>query len=600
MAQHWFSASCVTECSPHTTTASCTILLITTQKLMARDRIILTGLLLTLAVDNATAVESLFPLSRPSDQRPDILEEQQFKPKATPKLELPSIPPPGQQNKQISQILKFQLKGYRFSGNTVYSNAQLIALVEDYAGKEIDTLDILQIKNLITKHYIDNGYINSGAIIPDQEIQDGILDIHIIEGELTEIRVTNKGRLRDKYISDRIRLDMQKPFNFYILQKRLYLLQQNPRIKTINANLGPGAEKGESILDINIAEEKPYKVLVQADNYRPPSVGEAQGTIRFQYLDITGFGDSIDATINHTEGFDRGYINYQWPLTADDKLLYFAYENSQSKIVSDDVKELGLDLKNDSETATIGFTFPAYRAITETYDVSLQLDKRESTTYINGTPTSYAGSGAINGVSKISVLRLIQNWFKFDATHAYAFRHILSVGMEAFDSTQHDDGEPDSEFVAWLFQFQAALQNMGGDLQTVLRADCQFAFDDLMPMEQIAVGGANTVRGYRENLFVSDSGFIASAELRKAVYKSDSGKHLVQFAIFSDYGRTWPYSGPIDPESIYSVGAGLRWQWNHRAQAEFYWGYPLVDISTPDDGSLQDKGIYLKFAAYFP
>ena len=549
---------------------------------------------------NVLAQEAAFPLSRPSDERPDVLEQQPFKPKAQPQLNLPPVKPPEPADKQLSRILKFKLETLHFSGNTVFSNEQLQALVASYVDKEIDTLDIQQIKNLITKHYIDNGYLNSGAVIPDQDIEDGALDIQIIEGELTHVRVANQGHLNDNYISERIRLDPHKPLNLYVLQERLYLLQQDPRIQRINAELGPGDKRGESILNIEITEAKPYTILLQADNHQPPSIGEAQGTLRFQHLNITGFGDKIDATINHTEGLNKGYVNYQWPLTADDKILYAAYEKNDSEIVSDEIKALGLKLENKSDTATIGFTYPLFKTSTETFEATLQLDKRESTSFIDGTPISYAGTGAVDGVSKITVLRLIQNWLKFSPQAVYSFRHIMSVGLDALDSTQHDGRDPDSEFYTWLLQGQVANHYPNIGLQTVFRADFQIAFDELMSMEQIAVGGANSVRGYRENQLVRDNGFIASMELRQAVFQSESAQHVVQIVGFADYGRAWMDSGPVEPESIYSIGTGLRWQWNRTALAEFYWAEPLKDIDYPDDDSLQDKGIHLKLVAYFP
>ncbi|MCI0507241.1 MAG: BamA/TamA family outer membrane protein [Gammaproteobacteria bacterium] len=569
-------------------------------KKMLRKSDYYTGFMIMLCSGNIFAQESAFPLSRPADERPDVLEQQPFKPKTQPQLSLPPVKPPEPSDKQISQVLKFKLEALNFSGNTVFSGEQLQALIASYIGNEIDTLDIQQIKNLITKHYIDNGYLNSGAIIPDQDIQDGALDIQIVEGELSDVRVANKGRLRNQYISDRIRLDPHKPLNLYVLQERLFMLQQDPRIKRINADLGPGEKRGESILNIEITEERPYTILLQADNHQPPSIGEEQGTLRFQHFNITGFGDKIDATVNYTEGLNKGYVNYQWPLTADDKILYAAYEKSDSIIVTDEIKAIGLDLENKSDTATIGLTYPVYKASSETFDVTLQLDKRKSTSYIDGTAVSYAGSGAVDGVSKITALRLIQNWLKFSPQTVYSFRHIMSVGLDALDSTQHDGLEPDSDFFAWLLQGQVAKQYASLGLQTVFRADLQVAFDDLMSMEQIAAGGANSVRGYRENQLVRDNGFIASMELRKAIFQSEDAQHLVQVAGFADYGRAWMHSGPVEPESIYSVGAGLRWQWNRTALAEFYWAEPLKDISNPDDDSLQDDGIHLKLVAYFP
>ncbi|WP_455199973.1 ShlB/FhaC/HecB family hemolysin secretion/activation protein [Kaarinaea lacus] len=558
--------------------------------------------MLILFIDSAAAVEGIFPFSRPSDERPDIFKQQPFKPHEQPKLDLPPVEPAEPNDKQISRVLEFKLENVTFSGNTVFSNDQLQALVQPYIGKTIDTLDIQQIKNLITKHYIDNGYLNSGAVIPDQDIQDGILEINIIEGDLTTVNVSNKGRLRDQYISDRIRLDPHKPFNLYVLQERLYLLQQDPRIKRINADLEPGDKKGESKLNIEITEERPYSFLVQVDNHRPPSIGEFQGTLRFQHLNITGFGDKIDLTYNHTEGLNKGYINYQWPLTADDKILYAAYELSDSKVVTDEIKNLGVDLENESNTATIGFTMPFYQASTETLNGSLQLDKRYSKSYVDGDGFDYAGTGSVDGVTRITALRLIQNYLKFTPDTVLSFRHILSIGLDALDSTlesDNEDGDPDSKFVAWLAQFQFAKQYPAIGVQTVFRTDFQIADDNLMPMEEIAVGGATTVRGYRENQLVRDNGLIASLEVRKSIFQSESNQHLIQIAAFSDYGRAWAKDDAIETATIYSVGLGMRWQWNRTGAADLYWGKPLKDVNNPDD-SLQDDGIHFKLVGYFP
>ena len=42
----------------------------------------------------------------------------------------------------------------------------------------------------------------------------------------------------------------------------------------------------------------------------------------------------------------------------------------------------------------------------------------------------------------------------------------------------------------------------------------QLTPDPLLPIEQIAIGGIDTVRGYRENQLVVDNGWMTSAELR--------------------------------------------------------------------------------------
>ena len=89
----------------------------------------------------------------------------------------------------------------------------------------------------------------------------------------------------------------------------------------------------------------------------------------------------------------------------------------------------------------------------------------------------------------------------------------------------------------------------------------------LFPIEQFALGGIDTVRGYREYLTVTDDAALISAELHIPVGKlrlpylaktDDAG--TMQFVPFYDYGRGWNVDRPTPyPPNISGVGAGLRW-----------------------------------------
>ena len=58
----------------------------------------------------------------------------------------------------------------------------------------------------LTLHYVNNGYVNSGAVIPDQTVADGVITFDIIEGELTRIDLEGNKWFRDGYIRKRLAL----------------------------------------------------------------------------------------------------------------------------------------------------------------------------------------------------------------------------------------------------------------------------------------------------------------------------------------------------------------------------------------------------------
>jgi hemolysin activation/secretion protein len=123
----------------------------------------------------------------------------------------------------------------------------------------------------------------------------------------------------------------------------------------------------------------------------------------------------------------------------------------------------------------------------------------------------------------------------------------------------------------------------------------------LLILEQFAVGGRYTVRGYRENTLIRDNAVVLSLEARVPIVRNTRWADFVELAPFVDYGRAWNTKFPTpDPPDIASVGIGLRWAvtipWSVpvRPQLEVYWGHPFRNIKT-SGGNLQDLGLHLQF-----
>ncbi|RAQ47557.1 hypothetical protein B9S53_04215 [Arthrospira sp. O9.13F] len=61
-----------------------------------------------------------------------------------------------------------------------------------------------------------------------------------------------------------------KTLNQNRLLAALQLLQLNPLIDTIQAELSTGTRPGQSILDVEFATAKTFDINLFANNYRPP------------------------------------------------------------------------------------------------------------------------------------------------------------------------------------------------------------------------------------------------------------------------------------------------------------------------------------------
>jgi hemolysin activation/secretion protein len=141
---------------------------------------------------------------RPGDER-QRFPEIPLEPAPAPGLTLPPLPP-APSDQRLSTQLRVFVKRIKLTGNTVFSEVELAPVVIPYEGRALTSEDLQALRQALTRHYIDHGYINSGAEIPDQEVKAGVIEVRIIEGRLTELELRGNDWVRDSYIKKRVLL----------------------------------------------------------------------------------------------------------------------------------------------------------------------------------------------------------------------------------------------------------------------------------------------------------------------------------------------------------------------------------------------------------
>ena len=533
-------------------------------------------------------------------------------PDDVPKFKLPPLRKPSQQP-QRGTALKILVKKIELSGNTVFSDEELAQITTPYTNKVLTTVEIQEIRQKLTLYYINKGYINSGAILPDQKISNGIVKMTIIEGELTRIDVSGNTGLNSDYISGRLALGGITPLNLKNLQKHLRFMQQNPLIKQVNAKLNPGSKPGESILSVLVEENSPYSFATYLNNYRSPSIGSFGLGIEAIDRNLTGRGDTVSLALTKSEGLESGSLSYAIPLNSYGTTVKFRYTASKSEVIEEPFSSIVIE--SEADTVGVELTHPVVKTADTSVVLGIGLDKRKSQSFLLGQPFSFS-LGTDDGESRVTVMRISQQYNKRSQNEALSLRSIFSFGLDAFDATVHDAEDitracgatatrntcPDGDFSAWLGQasYVRRFNALERSMNLILRANAQIAGESLLPVEQFSIGGARTVRGYRENQLVRDNGFVASAELRIPVIvggdDTSKGGYPVQFVPFIDYGRSWNDGRTTpDPAILSSAGLGVLWNPDRHWSFEAYAAQNFHEIKDEsDEYDLQDIGIHFQ------
>lgn len=500
---------------------------------------------------------------------------------------------------QLPAAARVLVRNFRFEGNTVFSERQLSRVVASFAGREITSEELQAARRAVTLHYVDRGYINSGAVIPEQEVREGIITIRVIEGKLTGIEVAGNRWLCDSYLRERLKLRAGRPLNVDTLRDGLQMLRQNPNVQQVNAELQPGALPGEAHLSVRVLDQLPFRLGLQVDNTRPPSVGAEEILLLAGDRNLTGHSDTLDLSYgiahNGADGFEFAGVDnvsgaYTLPFTARDTTLSIFGSKDDFAIIEEPFTSL--DISSESERYGVGVRQPLFRTASRELALGLSFERRQSQTFLLGQPFTLT-PGAVNGETKISVIRLTQEWLERSQNHVLAIRSTFSFGVDVFGTT--DDGtDRAAKFWAWLGQFQYAQRLFNTANQLILRTDVQWTDEPLPSLEQFTLGGSSSVRGYRENQLVRDRGVYSGIELRVPVLINKVGAPVVQLAPFFDFGAAWNIDASTpDPKSISSAGIGVLFTPNKRLHAQLYWGHAFRDLNSAGD-DLQDSGIHFR------
>ena len=496
----------------------------------------------------------------------------------------PLAPAPPTESPTASDI-HFSVNQVEVLGSTVLQ-AQIAALIKSYENRDVTFDDLIELRTAITQLYIENGYVTSGAFLPiNQELSDGIVQIQVVEGELEQISITGLNRLRQSYVRNRLELATATPLNQEDLEAALQLLQLNPLIEQVNAELTTGLRPGRNILQVDLKEAQAFHANLEGNNYRSPSIGSEQLQGELTHDNLIGLGDRLNAEYSATDGLDSIDIAYAIPLNARDGTLRFGYIHNDALIVEEDFEALGI--RSETETFSISFRQPLTRTPKHELALGLGLDRRRSQTFIqDDIPFSFS-VGPEAGESNVTVIRFFQDWVSRDARTVLAARSQFSFGIDTLDATVNDTGA-DGRFFTWLGQFQW-VQQIPPRILLLARVDAQLTPDSLLPLEQFSLGGVNSVRGYRQNQLVSDNGVLGSIELRIPL---SADPQQLQLTPFVDVGYAWNNHTPDpDPNLIAGLGLGARWQITSTLAARLDYGIPLVEIDNPGD-SLPDNGFY--------
>ena len=565
-------------------------------------------------------------LATAQELRQSDTDTPEIRQKETSTFHLPALgEQPSASPGQLSQAPSVFVQQIEVSGVSAFDRGDIDAITRPYTNRQVSSADLLALRAALSQNYLEHNFINSGVILPDQRIVNGVVSFRAVEGVLTRVEIEGDNHLNSRYLEGRLRRHLDEPLNIADIQYALRYLQNDPNVDRLDAELSPGDAPGESVLRLAVDEPPRFRAGIGVDNYSSTSTGAEQATAYFSSRNLTGFGDVLNLSLGVSDGAENYSASLAAPITRRNTQIQFYGSRSDASIIED--RFAALDIESQTDTWGVSLTQPVVDNLNTTLSLVLGYEDKHSETALLGIPFSFS-PGAQNGESDTSVGQFAIDWTTRGTNFVFALRGNYRNGMDSGDATVFEPTTDEERLlnptgadgvfdvlqaqVLFLrrlntFSLFSALHDRG---QFVFRTTSQFSGDPLMSLEKLAIGGVNTVRGYPENLLVRDNGVAATVELQIPLpgYSDTPSPRNLMVVPFLDYGRSWndidtdpnPLRNTDDAKYIVGLGLGLIWEPVDGLRAQVFWGAGVGDNFAPGDdprdfrdNDLQDDGIHI-------
>jgi hemolysin activation/secretion protein len=258
-----------------------------------------------------------------------------------------------------NSTLKVNVSAINISGNTLFSDTQLAALVADLIDSEHNFAEINASVAKISRFYRERGYAVARAYLPAQDLKDGVLEVKVLEGIVGAQTLDNQSRLSDAKVNSML-ADIQAGELLQAAQvdRAVLLLSDTPGVGGARASLQPGASVGTSDLLINVDPAKAYSSNAEFDNYGSYYTGEYRVGAALAINSPLNIGDQLTIRgLSSNKNLTYARVAYQLPIGGSGFKLGAAYSDTHYKFNFN-----GTELRGSASNASIFGTYPFIRS----------------------------------------------------------------------------------------------------------------------------------------------------------------------------------------------------------------------------------------------
>jgi hemolysin activation/secretion protein len=466
------------------------------------------------------------------------------------------------QAEPANPIGHFEIARFEVQGNTLLPAGYIDGLLAPYAGRDRDFGSVQKAVEALEAAYRDKGYNIVRVVLPEQELNHGVVQLRVIEARIGHVKVEGNQHFDEANIRHSLPalVEGQTP-NVVRLSTQLKLANEEPAKKTtVQLQTGERDDQVDALLQVT--DEKPWSAGLVVDNTGDENTGRNHVSVMMQNANVGGVDHVL--SLQYTTSFaEPGNVHifgagYHLPLyTLGDSLdFYGSYSDVNAGTINVGV---GVDLAVSGKGSVVGGRYNHNLLKVGDYEskVMLGFDYKDFQNDVSADGTALGNHVTVHPLS----LTYAGTWSPIGS--------VLSFYVSGFRNVPGGDNGGSADFSAArggatdnysLLRYNATyLKALPQDWQLRFVLNGQITSDALVQGEQFGAGGVNSVRGFLEREIANDEGRTTNLELYTPNVCSGGAQcRLLGFYDTGYISRNDALAGEITSQSIGSIGLGAR------------------------------------------
>ena len=459
------------------------------------------------------------------------------------------------------------------------------AKVEPLLGRAIDGDLLNEIATIIRDHARENDRLLVKISPPTQNIATGVFRMAVIVGRYNELQFDGNRWFSDELLQNRLGIRPGDEILVSELQSAIEWANTNPfrQIKVLVNDLE--AQPGKADLIVGVQERLPWRFAGSYADDGVAIIGKNRYTASIQFGNLFGKdhqGSYQYTTTDNRSLFEGHTLNYQIPLPWRHKLSATGAYFTANPVFG------GGAFSQEGKTilGNLNYSVPLQHG-DEPREIFAGIDFKRTNNNLE-----FGGTSVRNTETDTIQAKLGFSTVKRDKLGSWILGSNLNWSPGGIGSRNSDTAfavsrpTSRSSYLYGTLSLQRVTKLLHG-WQLFNRAYVQLTDTNLLPGEQLSIGGSRSVRGFDERLFSGDNGFLLSMELqsplasrRVSLSESNAVTLSAQIVAFWDSARVYYKKRAIedlDLPKLETVGLGLRCKINNNLSFNADYGWRISD-----------------------